>query len=90
MEQALSQTDNEQISTEAPTTSEELTFSETEIANMSSALVRKFGSQAINIAAFFLDEHLELEDHTRAESWLRVMTHLDQNYQQRLSESVLN
>lgn len=57
---------------------------------MSAALVRKFGAQAINIAAFFLDEHLELEDHTRAESWLRVMTHLDQTYQQRLSESVLN
>lgn len=90
MEQALSQTDNEQILTEDPATSEELTFSETEIASMSAALVRKFGGQAINIAAFFLDEHLELEDHTRAESWLRVMTHLDQNYQQRLSESVVN
>ena len=57
---------------------------------MSAALVRKFGSQAIDIAAFFLDEHLELADHTRAESWLRVMTCLDQQYQQRLSESQLH
>ena len=83
----MSQIENEQIPAEA---AEEPNFSETEIANMSTALVRKFGGQAINIAAFFLDEHLELEDHTRAESWLRVMTHLDQHYQQRLSESVLN
>lgn len=57
---------------------------------MSSALVRKYGSQAINIAAFFLDEHLELQDHVRAESWLRVMAHLDQNYHQTVAECSLN
>lgn len=69
---------------------EEEIFSDSEIADMSAALVRKYGCQAINIAAFFLDEHLELADHTRAESWLRVMTCLDQNYSQRLSDSAFN
>lgn len=67
-----------------------LSFSDQEIADMAEALVRKYGNKAIDIAAFFLDEHLELSDHTRAESWLRVMTHLDQNYQQKLSESLMN
>lgn len=69
---------------------QDLIFSEYEIADMSSALVRKFGAQAIHIAAFFLDEHLELQDHARAESWLRVMTHLDHQYKQTLSESPVN
>jgi len=70
--------------------SDELNFSEGEVAEMSAALVRKFGSQAINIAAFFLDEHLELQDHSRAESWMRVMTFLDQQYHQNLSECLVN
>lgn len=69
---------------------QELTFTESEIAEMSAALVKQHGSQAINMAAFFLDEHLELEDHTRAESWLRVMTYLDLHHEQSLSDSLLN
>ena len=76
--------------TEISYETQELIFSEAEIAQMSAALVQKFGSQAINMAAFFLDEHLELEDHTRAESWLRVMTYLDQQYKQSLCENLIN
>lgn len=57
---------------------------------MATVLVGKFGVQAINIAAFFLDEHLELQDHTRAESWLRVMTYLDQRHDQSIAECRLH
>lgn len=57
---------------------------------MATILVTKYGTQAIHIAAFFLDEHLELQDHTRAESWLRVMTYLDTEHQQSIAEVKLN
>ena len=57
---------------------------------MSSALVRKFGDQAINMASFFLDEHLDLEDHSRAESWMRVMAYLDLQYNQSPTEAKLH
>ncbi len=65
-----------------------LVFTETEVADMAAALIRKYGDQAINIAAFFLDEHLELHDHLRAEVWMRVATYLDRYYDQRLSDTV--
>ena len=72
------------------TPSTELVFSEQEVAEMATILVTKYGTQAIHIAAFFLDEHLELQDHTRAESWLRVMTYLDTEHQQSIAEVKLN
>lgn len=70
--------------------SENLTISEHEVAEMATVLVGKYGAQAINIAAFFLDEHLELRDHERAESWLKVMTYLDVQHDQTIVESQLN
>lgn len=73
-----------------PETSETPAISDADIAEMSFVLVRKFGDQAINIASFFLDEHLELEDHARAESWMRVMAHLDLQYNQSPSEARLH
>ncbi len=78
------------IQTDTRRDQEEVVFSDREIADMSFALVSKYGAEAINIAAFFLDEHLEMSDHVRAESWLRVMTYLDQQYQQRLSDGVVH
>lgn len=57
---------------------------------MATVLVGKYGIQAINVAAFFLDEHLELRDHPRAESWLRVMTYLDVQHDQTIAETQLN
>lgn len=57
---------------------------------MAKVLVGKYGTQAINIAAFFLDEHLELRDHERAESWLKVMTYLDVQHDQTIVETRLN
>lgn len=69
---------------------DEFIISDNEIAEMSAALVRKFGTEAINMAAFFLDEHLELEDQERAESWLRVMACLDETYHQSLTETVMH
>lgn len=70
--------------------SEHLTISDNEVAEMAKVLVGKYGSQAINIAAFFLDEHLELRDHERAESWLKVMTYLDVQHDQTIVETRLN
>ena len=69
---------------------EEIVISDVEIAEMSAVLVRRFGSEAMNMAAFFLDEHLEVDDHERAESWLRVMDCLDKTYHQSLKESVMH
>ena len=65
-----------------------MAFSEAEVSDMASVLVKKFGNQAINIAAFFLDEHLEANDNVRAEVWMRVATYLDCYYEQRLSDTV--
>lgn len=70
--------------------SEHLTISDNEVAEMAKVLVGKYGTQAINIAAFFLDEHLELRDHERAESWLKVMTYLDVQHDQTIVETRLN
>lgn len=69
---------------------DELVISNGEIEDMSATLVRKFGAQAMNMAAFFLDEHLDLDDQERAESWLRVMACLDQTHNQSLTESMMN
>lgn len=69
---------------------EPASISELEVEQMSAALVRKFGTEAMNVAAFFLDEHLEMEDQDRAESWLRVMSCLDKTYHQRLSEGLMH
>lgn len=76
------------LAEQTPTT--ELVFSDQEVADMATILVTKYGTQAINIAAFFLDEHLELQDHARAESWLRVMTFLDTEHRQSIAEVKLN
>lgn len=73
---------------EITTSNEDLIFTETEVADMAAALVGKFGEQAINLAAFFLDEHLEQNDRIRAEVWLRVTSHLDQYYDQSISDMV--
>lgn len=81
---------NKDTTDNLPESPETPTFSEADIAEMSAALVRKFGDQAINMASFFLDEHLELQDHARAESWLRVMAHLDLQYNQSPSEANLH
>ncbi len=69
---------------------ENLSISEHEVAEMATVLVGKYGSHSINIAAFFLDEHLELRDHERAESWLKVMTYLDVQHDQTIVECQLN
>lgn len=83
-------TDKNHVTDNSLETTEPEAISELEVEQMSAALVRKFGNEAMNVAAFFLDEHLELEDQDRAESWLRVMSCLDKTYHQRLSEGMMH